>query len=169
MNPEFFEVPPPVGLIADATVPGARETLAQVAAELGRFGLAAESLPGLSPSAARAYARTAANLGRRALVVASADPSLAGGVAAETPLPVLRVPVGGTAGNALDLLWPGAGGKTPGGGVHATLAIGEAGARNAALFIVSVLALTDGGLRERWREFRQAQTRAVLAATLPAT
>ena len=172
MNVEIFPGPPTVGLIADPTLPAAAaETLSRVAAELGRFGLTAEFPPTHSRDAARDYARGAASRGgRRALVVASADASFAGEMAAETPLPVLRVPVAGetTSGNSLDLLWPETAGEPPGcNGVHATLAIGEAGARNAALFVVSMLALTDHPLRERWREFRRTQTQAVLASTLP--
>ena len=176
MNAEISPDPPPaVGLIADPTLPAAAEILSLVASELGRFVLGAEFPPTLSGDAAREYARHAAGRGLRALVVASAGSSFAGEVAAETPLPVLRVPVAGeiaSGDSPLDLLWPemddgellGGGGR---GGIHATLAIGEAGARNAALFLVSMLALTDHQLQGRWREFRWAQTQAVLASTLP--
>jgi 5-(carboxyamino)imidazole ribonucleotide mutase len=48
-----------------------------------------------------------------------------------------------------------------------TLAIGKAGARNAALSAIAILALEDAALRERLRDYRARQTAAVLAAELP--
>lgn len=175
MNPEIFDAaagaPCLVALIADPSAPAAPETLALVANELHRFGLTAETPPVTPSTTAKNHARHAASRGRRVLVVAGANAGFAAELAAETPLPVLRVPVGGTPGGSnLDLLWPESPAitETPAtGGAYATLAIGEAGARNAALFVVSMLALTDERLRERWREFRQDQTRVVLNATLP--
>lgn len=169
MHAENFDANPCVGLIFDGADRGhAAETLSQVAAELARFGLTAAGPRALSPGSAPHHAGAAAGPGQRFLVVACSDPAFARAVAAGTSLPVLRVPVLPTvsgAGNPLDVLWP----EPPegDGGGHATLAIGEAGARNAALFVVSVLALGDDGLRERWRAFRRTQTENVLAATLP--
>ena len=169
MHPENLDAAPCVGLILDEAGPShAAETLSQVAAELARFGLTAAEPRAFSLASAPHHAGEAADLGQRALVVACADPALAWAVAEGTTLPVLRVPIFPADGaeNPLDLLWPE---LPPGGnrGACATLAIGEAGARNAALFVVSVLALTDEGLRERWRAFRRTQTQTVLAARLP--
>ena len=101
----------------------------------------------------------------RALVVASPDASLPGALAAETRLPVVRVPVASDSVEGLDLLRDPATDDLPaGGGAFATVAIGEAGAKNAALFIVSVLALEDPRLRAEWIAYRQRQTDAVLAS-----
>lgn len=168
MHAEKFDAAPCVGLILDGTDPGnAAETLSQVAAELARFGLTAAAPRALSPDPSPHHAAAGVGLGQRFLVVACADPALARAVAAGTTLPVLRVPVFPVrnGGNPLEVLWP----EPPEGddGGYATLAIGEAGARNAALFVVSVLALGDDALRERWRAFRRTQTENVLAATLP--
>ncbi|HUY04333.1 MAG TPA: AIR carboxylase family protein, partial [Rhodocyclaceae bacterium] len=55
----------------------------------------------------------------------------------------------------------------PGGIPVATFAIGEAGATNAALFAVAMLALADAGLAKKLSEFRVRQTKKVLAKTLP--
>ncbi len=171
MHPENLDARPSVGLILDGTDPGnAAETLSQVAAELARFGLTAAAPRTLSLESAPRHAAEAAALGQRALIVACVNPALALAVAAGTPLPVLRVPIFPADGAQapLDLLWPEL--SPPGDGNRgslATLAIGEAGARDAALFVVSVLALTDDNLRERWRAFRRTQTETVLAAKLP--
>jgi 5-(carboxyamino)imidazole ribonucleotide mutase len=55
----------------------------------------------------------------------------------------------------------------PGGIPVATFAIGEAGAVNAALFSVAMLALSDAGLAKKLSEFRVGQTEKILAKTLP--
>ncbi len=102
--------------------------------------------------------------GWQAVVVASPDAVLPGALAARTRLPVVRVPVGNDAvpGTAL-LLDPATANLPASGGSFATVAVGEAGARNAALFIVSVLALKDSRLWVEWIAYRQRQTDAVLA------
>ena len=86
------------------------------------------------------------------------------------PLPVIRVPVSGGAESGLALLQTAAGDlpATEKQGVSfATVAIGPAGAKNAALFVVSVLALEDDRLRQAWETFRATQTAAVLALPSP--
>lgn len=90
---------------------------------------------------------------------------LPGMVAAQTPLPVLGVPVKSRALNGLDSLLSIA--QMPAGIPVGTLAIGEAGAKNAALLAVAILANTRPELRERLRAFREAQTQRVLDAELP--
>ena len=104
--------------------------------------------------------------GVSAVIVASADAVLPGECAKATERPVVRVPIpeGDRAG--LTLLHDPETGDLPAmdGAPFATVAIGEAGAKNAALFVVSVLALEDARLWAEWLAFRQRQTEAVLAA-----
>ncbi len=86
---------------------------------------------------------------------------LPGMVAAQTILPVLGVPVQSATLNGLDSLLSIV--QMPGGIPVATLAIGKAGARNAGLLAVAMLATTRPALRAKLHEFRQQQTSAVLA------
>lgn len=100
--------------------------------------------------------------GPRVVIISSADGTLAAELAASGQALVIRVPAGSEdAGPALDLLtgpaaWPI--GPAP----YATVAIGVAGARNAALLTVAILALDDERLRAQWDAFRAGQTAAVL-------
>ena len=89
---------------------------------------------------------------------------LPGMVAAQTLLPVLGVPVKSRALKGLDSLLSIV--QMPAGIPVATLAIGEAGATNAALLAVAILARTRPELRERLRRFRDEQTAKVLESTL---
>jgi 5-(carboxyamino)imidazole ribonucleotide mutase len=89
---------------------------------------------------------------------------LPGMVAAQTLLPVLGVPVESRALKGLDSLLSIV--QMPAGIPVGTLAIGPAGARNAALLAVAILANEDERLRERLRQFRAAQTQNVLDARL---
>ena len=77
---------------------------------------------------------------------------LAGVVAAETPLPVIAVPLPGGALNGLDALYAMV--QMPGGIPVATMAIGKAGARNAGLFAVQILSTAIPDLRNRLVEYR---------------
>jgi 5-(carboxyamino)imidazole ribonucleotide mutase len=90
---------------------------------------------------------------------------LPGMVAAQTLLPVLGVPVESRALKGLDSLLSIV--QMPAGIPVGTLAIGQAGARNAALLAVAILANEDAHLRERLRRFRENQTQTVLDSTLP--
>jgi 5-(carboxyamino)imidazole ribonucleotide mutase len=85
--------------------------------------------------------------------------------AAHTTLPVLGVPVESAALKGLDSLLSIV--QMPGGVPVATFAIGKAGATNAALFAVSILAAKNSELAERLRLFRAEQTQRVLGETLP--
>jgi 5-(carboxyamino)imidazole ribonucleotide mutase len=85
---------------------------------------------------------------------------LPGMVASMTILPVLGVPVQSKALNGLDSLLSIV--QMPGGVPVATLAIGEAGARNAGLLAAQILALSDAALAERLAAFREAQTDSVV-------
>jgi 5-(carboxyamino)imidazole ribonucleotide mutase len=84
---------------------------------------------------------------------------LPGMVASMTILPVLGVPVQSKALNGLDSLLSIV--QMPGGVPVATLAIGEAGARNAGLLAAQILALSDAALGQRLQAFRDAQTDSV--------
>jgi 5-(carboxyamino)imidazole ribonucleotide mutase len=86
-------------------------------------------------------------------------------VASHTVLPVIGVPVQSKALNGLDSLLSIV--QMPGGVPVATVAIGRAGAINAALLAASILANKRPELREKLREFRKQQTENVLGETLP--
>lgn len=85
---------------------------------------------------------------------------LPGMIAAKTHLPVLGVPIEGKTLGGLDSLLSIV--QMPGGVPVGTLAIGEAGAKNAALLAASILALDDKALEQRLIDFRHKQTQAVL-------
>lgn len=91
---------------------------------------------------------------------------LPGMCASQTVLPVLGVPVESKALKGLDSLLSIV--QMPSGVPVGTLAIGEAGARNAALLAVSILANSRPELRARLHEFRSAQTAEVMRAKIPA-
>jgi len=90
---------------------------------------------------------------------------LAGVVAAKTVLPVLAVPMPSKHLQGLDSLLSMV--QMPKGIPVATFAIGDAGAANAGLFAVAMLALSDTALAQRLHEFRDKQAAAVKAAKLP--
>ena len=89
---------------------------------------------------------------------------LPGMVAAQTLVPVLGVPVESKALSGMDSLLSIV--QMPAGIPVGTLAIGNAGAKNAALFAVAILSNTRKDLRERLRKFREEQTKTVLESTL---
>ncbi len=84
---------------------------------------------------------------------------LAGVMAAGTILPVIGVPIGGGALNGVDALYSTV--QMPGGIPVATVAIGKAGAKNAGILAVQMLALSDERLAERLREYREKMEREV--------
>ena len=86
-------------------------------------------------------------------------------IAAKTTLPVLGVPVPSRYLQGLDSLLSIV--QMPGGVPVASFAIGDAGARNAGLYAVALLAIEDTGLADRLAEFRQKQAQRVLDQTLP--
>lgn len=120
-----------------------------------------------TPDAALDYASMAAGRGIKVLIGAAGGAAhLAGVLAAKTELPVLAVPMPSKHLQGLDSLLAMV--QMPGGIPVATFAIGEAGATNAALFAVAMLALSDPELAKKLSEFRISQTEKVLAKTLPA-
>src|SRR5438309_699277 len=86
-------------------------------------------------------------------------------ISAYTWLPVLGVPIQSSALHGLDSLLSIA--QMPGGIPVGTLAIGSAGAKNAALLAAAILALSDKKIRQNLQAFRKKQTEEVLAAKLP--
>ena|SRR5690349_20618829 len=109
-----------------------------------------------SPGLASEFASTAEAEGFEAIIGAAGGAAhLAGVLAAHTTLPVLGVPMKSDALNGLDSLLSTV--QMPGGIPVATFAIGKAGAVNAALFAVAILANTRPDLREKLHRFREAQ------------
>jgi 5-(carboxyamino)imidazole ribonucleotide mutase len=119
-----------------------------------------------TPELLASYAREAAGRGLQVIIAGAGGAAhLPGMVAAQTILPVLGVPVESRALKGMDSLLSIA--QMPGGIPVGTLAIGPAGAKNAALLAISILALTDTELRGRLEEFRARQTEEVLNQILP--
>ena len=112
------------------------------------------------------YAETARERGLQAIIAGAGGAAhLPGMVAAKTTLPVLGVPVPSKYLRGEDSLLSIV--QMPKGIPVATFAIGEAGAANAALFAISLLANQDNGLAQKLADFRARQTQSVLAMTLP--
>lgn len=112
------------------------------------------------------YAETAGVRGLQAIIAGAGGAAhLPGMLAAKTTVPVLGVPVQSKALSGVDSLHSIV--QMPKGIPVATFAIGEAGAANAALFAVAVLANQDSSLNERLQHFRQQQSAKVLAMKLP--
>src|SRR5690242_5932510 len=119
-----------------------------------------------TPDATTTFAREAADRGIRVMIAAAGGAAhLAGVIAAHTWLPVLGVPIQSPALHGLDSLLSTA--QMPGGIPVGTLAIGSAGAKNAALLAAAILALSDEKIRKNLQAFRKKQTEAALAAKLP--
>lgn len=114
-----------------------------------------------TPERTATYVRAAKGRGIRVLIAgAGAAAHLAGVVAAETVLPVVAVPIDATALQGLDALLAMV--QMPAGIPVATMAIGQAGARNAGIFAVQMIAATDPTLSEKLEEFKQDMARAVV-------
>ena len=113
------------------------------------------------------YAQTARERGIQAIIAGAGGAAhLPGMVAAKTTVPVLGVPVPSKYLRGADSLLSIV--QMPKGIPVATFAIGEAGAANAALFAVSLLANHNPALAEKLAQFRETQKQAVLAMELPA-
>ena len=119
-----------------------------------------------SPDLAVRYAAEAASRGLACLIAGAGGAAhLAGVLAAKTTLPVLGVPMPSRHLQGLDSLLSTV--QMPAGIPVATFAIGEAGAHNAALFAVAMLARGDKALGERLTEFRTRQEQKIRETTLP--
>jgi 5-(carboxyamino)imidazole ribonucleotide mutase len=113
-----------------------------------------------SPVRTMALASEAAGRGIRIIIAgAGMAAHLAGVVAAKTILPVIGVPMPGGALNGVDALYSTV--QMPGGIPVATMAIGKAGAKNAGIFAVQILALTDGCLAAALEKYRHEMDQEV--------
>lgn len=119
-----------------------------------------------TPAKLTSFAESAVREGFEVIVAGAGGAAhLPGMIAAQTPLPVLGVPVQSRALSGLDSLLSIV--QMPAGVPVGTLAIGQAGATNAALLAVAILANSRPALRAKLEAFRQAQTERVLGAELP--
>jgi 5-(carboxyamino)imidazole ribonucleotide mutase len=145
------------------------ETMQHAAKRLQEFGVPYEARvisAHRSPGLADEYASQAEARGLRCIIAgAGAAAHLAGVLAAKTALPVLGVPMPSKHLQGLDSLLSTV--QMPAGIPVATFAIGDAGAQNAALFAVAMLAMGDAVLRDRLRAFRATQEARIRATELP--
>jgi len=140
------------------------ETMSETAAILTQFGVAHECRvvsAHRTPAWLTEYSVSAAGRGLRVIIAGAGGAAhLPGMVASQTLLPVLGVPVQSKALNGLDSLLSIV--QMPGGIPVGTLAIGKAGAKNAGLLAVRILALQDAALGQRLQQYVDEQTAAVL-------
>ena len=145
------------------------ETMQHAAAKLEALGVPHEVRvvsAHRTPDVLFDYAASAASRGLRAIIAGAGGAAhLPGMLASKTTIPVLGVPVQSKALSGQDSLLSIV--QMPKGIPVATFAIGEAGAANAALFAVSMLANHDAELAQKLANFRQAQTEKVMAMKLP--
>ena len=142
------------------------ETMKAAAKVLEEFGVPYEAKAmsaHRTPHAVAEWASSAQKNGLKAIIAAAGGAAhLAGVVAAHTTLPVLGVPMPSKHLQGLDSLLSTV--QMPKGIPVATFAIGDAGAANAALFAIALLAVSDANLARKLSEFRRQQTEAVLKA-----
>jgi 5-(carboxyamino)imidazole ribonucleotide mutase len=145
------------------------ETMRQAGEMLTRFGVAHECRvlsAHRTPVETAEYVGQAEGRGIEVIVAAAGGAAhLAGVCAAHTVLPVLGVPMESASLKGLDSLLSTV--QMPAGIPVGTLAIGGAGARNAALLAVAILANSRPELKEKLRQFRREQSEKVLRETLP--
>ena len=146
------------------------DVMQHAAKQLKNFGVAYEARvisAHRAPELLIEYIKDAEARGAECFIAgAGAAAHLAGVVASKTLLPVLGVPMPSKYLQGMDSLLSTV--QMPKGIPVATFAIGEAGAANAGLFAVSMLASTDAGLKEALRAFRKSQADAIAATVLPA-
>ncbi|HEV2745006.1 MAG TPA: 5-(carboxyamino)imidazole ribonucleotide mutase [Rubrobacter sp.] len=145
------------------------ETMRHASETLERFGVAHESRvvsAHRTPDLMAAYAKEAEARGLEAVIAGAGGAAhLPGMIAAHTTVPVLGVPVESRALKGMDSLLSIA--QMPAGVPVGTLAIGRAGATNAALLAVAILANTRPSLREDLRRFREEQAERAASSELP--
>ena len=145
------------------------DTMQHAVQILEQFGIAHEARVVSAhrmPDDMFAYAEAAAGRGLKAIIAGAGGAAhLPGMIAAKTTVPVLGVPVASRHLQGVDSLHSIV--QMPKGIPVATFAIGTAGAANAALFAVALLANEDSALRQRLEAFRTAQTEAARAMALP--
>lgn len=127
------------------------------AALLKKWGIGVEVIVASahrSPQRVEAYAREAQEKGLKVIIAAAgAAAHLAGVIASHTTLPVIGVPIPSSSLQGLDSLLATV--QMPAGVPVATMALGSAGARNAAFFAAQILALSDARLAEVLRRHKQ--------------
>jgi len=145
------------------------EIMQHAARRLTEFGVAHEARvvsAHRTPDQLYRYAEDAAGRGLRCIIAGAGGAAhLPGMLAAKTTLPVLGVPIPTKHLQGLDSLLSIV--QMPAGIPVATFAIGTAGAGNAGLYAVAILALNDSDLSEQLDEFRRTQERRVLDLKLP--
>ncbi len=145
------------------------DTMQHAVEILSQFGIAYEAQVVSAhrmPDDMFAYAESAVGRGLQAIIAGAGGAAhLPGMLAAKTPVPILGVPVPSRHLQGVDSLHSIV--QMPKGIPVATFAIGAAGAANAALFAVAMLANHNPALREQLRVFRKAQTEAARAMQLP--
>lgn len=145
------------------------ETMKAAAQVLDDFGVPYEAKAmsaHRTPQLVAEWATAAAKRGMKAIIAGAGGAAhLAGVVAAHTTLPVLGVPIPSKHLQGLDSLLSTV--QMPQGIPVATFAIGEAGAANAALYVIAMLALSDKALEKKLAEFRARQAESVKKAELP--
>ena len=156
-----------VGIIMGSTSDW--ETMEHAATTLTQLGVAHEVKvvsAHRTPDLLMEYAGSAESRGLRVIIAGAGGAAhLPGMCASKTALPVLGVPVESKTLKGMDSLLSIV--QMPGGVPVATFAIGEAGAKNAGLFAVAMLAREDKALAAQLEQFRTAQTDKVLKITLP--
>ena len=116
-----------------------------------------------TPHIVSEFSKNAANAGYKIIIAAAGMAAhLAGVVAAHTQLPVIGIPVQGGAFHGMDALLSTV--QMPGGIPVASVAVGSAGGKNAALFAIRILALTDPVLASKLDKFRDDLRLAVIEA-----
>jgi 5-(carboxyamino)imidazole ribonucleotide mutase len=145
------------------------ETMRHAAAMLDQFGVDYQKRivsAHRTPELMREFALEAESRGIEVIIAGAGGAAhLPGMVASHTTVPVLGVPVESHALKGMDSLLSIV--QMPGGVPVGTLAIGAAGAKNAALLAVAILANHDSALREKLKAFRAQQTEEVLQQKLP--
>ncbi len=144
------------------------ETMQETHQILSDFGVPHECLivsAHRTPNWMNHFAQQAEQRGIQAIIAGAGGAAhLPGMLAAQTIVPVLGVPIQSQALNGLDSLYSIV--QMPAGVPVATFAIGKAGAKNAALFAIALLAGSNDSLKEQLHAFRQEQSRKVLNTTL---
>ena len=113
-----------------------------------------------SPERTKEYARTASERGLKVIIAGAGGAAhLAGAIAAETVLPVIGVPIDSSPLKGIDALLATV--QMPGGVPVATVAVGKAGAKNAGILAVEILALDQPALHKRLEEYRGEMARHV--------
>ncbi len=145
------------------------ETMKHAVDMLQKFGVACEHRivsAHRTPDLLREFGRSAADRGMRVIIAGAGGAAhLPGMIAAHTWLPVLGVPIKTKSVDGIDSLLSIV--QMPAGIAVGTLAIGEAGAKNAGLLAASIIGLGNATVRKKIEAFRKKQTETVLAQKLP--